>query len=78
MHSPKFLEWKYIELKSIVSEMKTSLDGSNSRLDMIKQRSVNMDGEGSIELIESEERKRKKGLEAKNSLWDNISGLTCM
>lgn len=55
--------------------MKTSLDGSNSRLDMIKQRSVNMDGEESIELIESEEPKRKKRLEAKNSLWDNIKWL---
>lgn len=40
--------------------------------DMIKQRSVNMDGDRSIEFIEFEEHKRKERLEVKNSLWDNI------
>lgn len=54
-----FLEEIYRTKKYLISEMKNSLDGFNSRQHMIKQRSEH--GDRAIEITKSEEHKRKKG-----------------
>ena len=59
------------EMKTTITEMKDILEGSNSRLNDTKQRSVSWKTRV-VEIITSEQKKTKTNEDSLKDLWDNI------